>query len=157
MDWEGHFFDVCGLVQYDYTGISPDTKLVDANPKMGVLDRETLTKNLPKLIDFIKNKSYDEEHRNIGYQVLGIVLMRAGAPIQASVKKLIIDAANADEWASEDDSRKAVMQDFVEKVTAYNGKKPLIIKSKGLFQTIAEHIVSKKPGLVNKNKKKKTK
>lgn len=81
------------------------------------------------------DKLSDDEDRNIARQVLGEIIICNGFPMPDDVRQVIIDAARADEWASEDDERKAAMEDYITRVTNYNGTAVEPV-NRGLFDKI---------------------
>jgi hypothetical protein len=87
-------------------------------------------------IAYIEKDKYEKE---IGYQVLGVMMMKIGAPISKELKAKIIEAAQLDEWAMADTDRAFIMGQFIGILSAYEGT-PIEIKSKGLFETMAEKL-----------------
>lgn len=82
---------------------------------------------------------------NIFYQVLGVLMMKAGAPIETALKAKMINAAHKDEWADEDEERKQRMSSFVDALNRYDGTEPFVIKSAGLFDRINVGIITSNP------------
>jgi hypothetical protein len=59
-------------------------------------------------------------------------------PIPDHLKREMRIAAMNDDWAGEEEERKAVMDDFLKVLEDYDGTKPIVINSKGLFEVMAE-------------------
>lgn len=126
LDWEGDFYDVCGVDMW-------------IGNKQKPLTKEILEKNISAMVSKVENEKYAED-RNIGFQVIGVLLMKSGSVIDPTLKKKITQACKDDEWAKEDDERKASVNSFMEKLKEYKGETPVVIKSKGLFEVMAEKI-----------------
>ena len=91
-----------------------------------------------KVVDFLDD---DDEYwlkseGNIFHQVLGVMMLEAGAVIDDNLKAKMIEAAEKDEWASEDDERKQRMNSFIKTLNEYDNETPMIIKSAGLFDKL---------------------
>ena len=76
-------------------------------------------------------------------------MMKTGAPISEELKAEILENSKTDEWASEDEERKQIVEGFHTAIESYDGT-PIVIKSRGLFEVMAEHIADGKTGLINK-------
>jgi hypothetical protein len=129
---------------------------VDEFPEDGShkkISKADLEKHLPKILEFLRkqenNDYYDE--KSIGFQVLGVMMMEAGAKISEDLKKEILEESAEDSWAKEDKERDVIVKNFEEALRTYIGK-PVVIRSKGLFEVISEKISSGTPGLVNTGK-----
>lgn len=89
-----------------------------------------------------ETKSYRCD-RPIGYQVIGVMVMAAGAKLSKDAKAKIIRACE-DEDESADDfnrpgSRRRALTDLRQKIARYKGK-PVKIKETGLFETMMKAI-----------------
>lgn len=85
----------------------------------------------------------------IFHQVLGVLMMKVGAPIDDTLKAKMIKAAENDEWANEDgeEERKQRMDSFIKALNEYDGT-PFVINSAGLFDKLAVHMaVTNKPSV----------
>jgi hypothetical protein len=74
--------------------------------------------------------SGDEE---VGVQVLGFMMMCCGAKLHNKAKNDIRNACLHDEWAQEDDQRKAIMFEMLDAVSRYNNE-PMTITQHGLLE-----------------------
>lgn len=82
-------------------------------------------------------------------QVLGEMIMVAGAPMTDAMRTIAITAATDDVWAPHNGFRKAAMQAYIERVKAYNGT-AIPSTNRGLLDTIHEALSEGNTGLVNK-------
>ena len=89
-----------------------------------------------------------KEDIHIGHEVLATMIMAYGVKMQPNIKSLLISSIEQDDWAKGDSERKQVIEKFISVISVYDGT-PVLIKEKGLMQTIMEHIDGGKPGLVN--------
>ena len=78
---------------------------------------------------------YHEDDRNVHKQVLGEIIICNGFPLPEDVRQAAIEAARADEWASEGGERKAAMDTYIQRITDYNGTAVDPV-SQGLFGKI---------------------
>ncbi len=112
------------------------------------ITREDLEANLPRILEKFRGTEYYSD-RAISFQVLGVLMMKTGTPIPEELKAEILKNSSADEWASEDEERKQIVEGFHAAIESYDGT-PIVIRSRGLFEVIIEHVASGKQGLVNK-------
>ena len=77
----------------------------------------------------------EEFEDHIAYQVLGYLMMKAGAVIPKDLKARMILAGEKDEWAEEENERLQVMRRFVSILSKYEDKKidTSLIDDQGLF------------------------
>jgi hypothetical protein len=138
LDWEDEIYSLCGVEKWQ-----------EDSDKMAKIPKSRLEANLTKIINVIERESGWE--KQIAYQVLGVMLMRSGCEISQKLKSSIVSAAEQDEWASEDSSRRKDCMAFAKKIKDYGGK-PTETPSKGLFEVFAEAIRDgqKEGGLINK-------
>ena len=96
-----------------------------------------------KIVKFLKKREGNDywlkgDTGNIFHQVLGVMMMEVGAPIDKKLKAKMIKAATNDEWANEGVlDRQERMDRFIYNLNHYVGS-PLEIKTKGLIHTIIE-------------------
>jgi len=115
------------------------------------ITREDLEANLPRILESFRGTENNEYYsdRAISFQVLGVLMMKTGTPIPEELKAEILENSSADEWATEDEERKQIVEGFHAAIESYDGT-PIVIRSRGLFEVIIEHVASGKQGLVNK-------
>ena len=89
-----------------------------------------------------------KEDNIIGFQVLGYLMMKAGAEIKLNLKDLIINKAKEDFWAKNDSVRKKIMDEFILDLESYDGT-PKERHQHGLFEMLSKSLPSS--GLINKN------
>ena len=134
LDYKDEIFEICGVEQFP-----------DEGPT-GELTKEHFAKHLDKIINDVITPAVNNDYYDrfaIACQVLGVLMMKCGADIDEDLKKRIIIGSKTDSWANEDDDRRISVDGFNKAIEAYDGT-PIEIKSKGLFQVIAE-----KGGLAN--------
>jgi len=129
LDWEDEFYGIAGVDKFD-------------NAPKGRINY------IPK--DILEQKQFEYAERldssekwaepEIGYQVLAVMMMRAGASLDPEIKGKMVTAALGDEWAQEDSEREENIQGLVQALSQYDGKTPILIKSKGLFEVIYDKI-----------------
>ena len=119
LDIEGELKDVCGKTYED------------------VLDRDTINEHLDELGHSI---SLYQVEQDIAGQVLGVLIMAAGANMPDSIRSTVIACAEADEWMADGDSeRTAYITDFIKKVRSYpkNGCLPVTLANEGLLSKLS--------------------
>lgn len=80
----------------------------------------------------------DLEDMNIHIQVLGEAIMCGGGLMPKAVRTACINAAKNDVWASEDDDRRAAMNEYAERVRNYVDGVPIQPISHGLLDALAQ-------------------
>ena len=129
LDYEDAFYSICEVEKW------PEGKR-----GMAPLPKEAIESKLSLLIDNI-NKEEEGWYQQIGYQVLGVKMLKAGCEISEGLKAKIIQACNEDEWALEDEERKKHCQDLARKVKDHTNVSTEV-ESKGLFEAFAEKIAN---------------
>jgi len=115
LDFEDEIFDICGT-----------EKFTDDYSVRNELTAESLEKNLPQILETLRNAADP-----VGFQVLGVLMMKAGATISPELKDEIVEMAKKDDWDEEE--RVATIQNFCQAVETYDGT-PVVINSRGLFE-----------------------
>lgn len=140
LDAKDEIFGICGVEEF-------------GDDEVRELTKEDFEKNMPQILEFLReqenNDYYDE--KAIGFQVLGVLMMKAGAPISPELKQEILDNSQTDSWAKEDMERGEIVENFHVAIEKYDGT-PLVIRSRGLFEAINDHIENGGTGLVNVGK-----
>ena len=129
LDWEDEFYGLAGVDKFEG---APKGK-VNYIPA-DVLDKMQF--EFAARLDASDKWSEPE----IGYQVLAVMMMRAGASIDPEVKGKMVTAALGDEWAKENSEREETIQGLVTALSQYDGSTPIMIKSRGLFEVMAEKL-----------------
>lgn len=127
LDWEDAFYRICEVQKFtkDFSNILD-------------LPKEAIESNWDKLIQEIDG--YDSE---IGWQVLAVKAMAVGVNIPDHVMEKMIWACDEDCWAKEDLERAQNVSGLKAALQVYDGT-PIRIKSKGLFEVIADKISENK-------------
>lgn len=122
LDWEDHFYDLAQVSKFNDrpgpAGINP-------------LPAQALQPVMSQILTELATCAASDAQ--IGYQVLGVCMMRIGMEIEPEIKALMINAAQTDDWAMEDEERQAIMKQFQVDVETYTGT-PFERRSPGLFE-----------------------
>jgi hypothetical protein len=125
LDFEDEIFDICNVNKFPEGG------------GMAKLTKEDLQPHLEEIIAMIE-KSRSE--KVIGYQVLAVLTMGAGCPVDESLKAKMVEACHLDDWSHENEEREIAVGGLLKALEAYDGKTPIKIKSRGLFEVMAEKL-----------------
>lgn len=126
LDFEDEIFGICEVEKFPESGGRAD------------LTAEDLTNNLGDILSMIESARFGETY--IGFQVLSVLMMKAGAPIPESLFPTLEDACFMDEWAKESDERKEATDGLLAALRAYDNQTPIIVRSRGLFEVMAEKL-----------------
>lgn len=137
LDWEDEFYGIAGVDKFEGA----------EKGKCNYIPTEVLEKRQFEYADLL-DASTKWMEPNIGYQVFAVMMMRAGASIDPHIKGKMIAAALNDQWSLDDSEREETIQGLVKALGQYDGKTPILIKSRGLFQVMVENLSSEKE---NKN------
>jgi hypothetical protein len=77
----------------------------------------------------------DLDGQCVALEVLGLLVMSCGAGLPDEVRKMVLDACDADDWAAEDDERKAHIDAFRKLVVAYKGE-PVRVEQDSLWDKL---------------------
>jgi hypothetical protein len=122
LDYEDEFFDICEVEKFPEGGGTAS------------LTKGDLESKLSDILRFLNENQWGES--NIGFQVLAVLMMKAGAEMSMPVKVRMLEAISSDEWAQENDERAIVINGLYEALKVYDGKTPIYIKSRGLFEVM---------------------
>lgn len=129
LDFEDTYYDICKVEKF----IEKDNSYVRQE-----LTKEAIEANINELVDFVDADKWGD--RNIGYQVLAVLMLKAGAFISGDLQDFMMQACENDEWAQEDEDRKVATTGLFNALAAYDNQTPIIIKSRGLFEVMAEKL-----------------
>jgi hypothetical protein len=129
LDFEDTFFDICGVEKFPEIG------------KANELTKEDFAAHLNEIVDFLDADKWGES--NIGYQVLAVGMLRAGAFISGDLQDFMMQACENDEWAKENEERAVATQGLFNALSQYDNETPIIIKSRGLFEVMAQKLGGK--------------
>jgi len=118
LDFEDAFYDIAGVNKFPESG------------SMTKLNKESVEKNFDKFVSVVKKCDYEPE---VGWQVLAVTAIGAGAKIPVVAMAEMKQACVNDSWAKEDNDRKKSVESLLDVLNEYNGT-PTIITSKGLFE-----------------------
>lgn len=97
---------------------------------------DTLSEKIDSIISEIENNSSDDS-KNIGYQVLGAIIMHSGFDFDSIVNNLksrIIESAEEDSYSKENFVRKNVMKNFKKLIKEYNFLEPVNVIEVNVFE-----------------------
>jgi len=123
LDWQEKIYEIC------------ETQVYGDNHKTRAIDKEVLSEKIETIISFIE-KTEESNSKNIGYQILGAIIMHSGFDIDEvnDLRKKIIEASEDDEYAREDLARKNVMKNFKNLIKNYNFNEPVDISKINVFE-----------------------
>jgi hypothetical protein len=125
LDFEDAFFDICNVDKFPEGGGTAS------------LTKEDFAKHLDKMLEEVHRYKDDQ---NIGYQVLAVLMLKAGAFISGDLQDFMMQACENDEWAMENLDRKRATVKLWEALSMYDNERPIVINSKGLFEVMFEKI-----------------
>lgn len=125
LDFEDEFFGICKVEKFPGNGVRAK------------LSKEDFANHLDEMLECI-HKSGTEQ--TIGYQVLAVGMLRAGAFISGDLQDFMMQACQNDEWAQESEERKLAIDGLYNAISSYNNQDPIFIKSKGLFEVMASKL-----------------
>jgi hypothetical protein len=120
LDFEDAFYGITGVDKFPEGG------------GMTKLNRESVEKNFDKFVSVVKKCDYEPE---VGWQVLAVTAIGAGAKIPVVAMSEMKQACVNDSWAKENDDRKRSVESLLDALNNYNGT-PIIITSKGLLEVL---------------------
>jgi len=129
LDWEDEFYNIAGIEKFHEKG------------KINYIPKKLLEQKQNEYSDLLDcTEGYREPE--IGYQVLAVMMMRAGASIDPIIKGKMFTAAIGDRWSQECSERRETIQGLISALKQYDGKTPILIRSKGLFEVMYEKLSS---------------
>lgn len=119
--------DVC-KIRYDDWLDQPTTNFCDV-----------FNHTLPEMVSHIE-RTYAGDDKNVAYQVLGVLLMKAGSEINTVLRTSIVCAAKHDEWMNgwienvpRSKLRKKHIDNFIVAVATYDEKRPKELTADGFY------------------------
>lgn len=126
LEWKENMYKLCDAKEYDSKN----------KPKAIALGK--LKSKLDDLIEMIEKSDTDDGDKNIGYIVLGSIMMHSGFNFDTEVelKERIISAAERDEWSNENHLRKIVMRNYIRLINDYNPSEPVNVDNVNFLEEI---------------------
>jgi hypothetical protein len=131
IEWRENMYKFCGAKEYD------------SKNKIKAIPLKVLTSKIDGLIKIL-DSDREEDDRNIGYLVLGALIMHSGFDfddIPASMVGTntglidrVVLAADEDDWASENQVRALVMKNFKQLIKEYNPSEPFNIETVNVLE-----------------------
>lgn len=123
LKWKEDIYELC------------KTEVYGEDHKVQPIPTNKLSKNFKKIQKFVEEKSTDENHKNLGYQVMGAIFMHAGFDMdEVLVRERIIEAIEADDYSKENYVRKNVMKNFKKLIKEYAPENPVNIITVNVFE-----------------------
>lgn len=129
MEWKENIYELCKAKMYG-RGDKPKSITV-----------KLLEKNISKIRDMIDEVSKeDESDANIGYQILGAIIMNAGFDMSFNfgLKDRIIEAIENDEWSKENPLRNNATKNYKKIVKDFDFKNPINIETIDIFKDVED-------------------
>lgn len=122
--WKEKIYKTCNTQEYG------------EDQKTQPIPRETLESKIQEIRTLIDKSDEGDNNINIGYQVLGAILMHAGFDLDESegLKERIILAAEEDNWSKEHPVRDNVMKNFKKLIKEYDFSEPVNILQINVFE-----------------------
>jgi thiol-disulfide isomerase/thioredoxin len=112
LDWKENMYTFCGAEEFGELG-----------EKSKAIPKELLISNMEGLQDML-DSSEEVEDGNIGYIVLGALIMRSGLDFNG-IEERILKAIEEDEQAKENHVRKIVMINYKKLIKEYDSENPV--------------------------------
>jgi hypothetical protein len=121
LDYKDQFYDICEIDAFSEEG--------EVKTSAHVLEE-----HLDEILAFLDKDEWGEA--GIGYQVLAVLMMEAGANISKDLRFEMVNACNEDEWAKGDEDRQRSILGLLNALEVYDNQTPIKINSKGLFEVM---------------------
>jgi len=115
LDWKENMYTFCGAEEFGELG-----------EKSKAIPKDKLSDKMVELQNMLDSNE-EEEDRNIGYLVLGALIMRSGLHFGEVIQERILNAIEEDEWAKDNHLRKIVMRNYKKLVKEYDPENPINI------------------------------
>lgn len=126
LDWRENIYNKLGIEEYGEKD--------NLNP----VPVDILSEKINEITEMISSCDTDEDDKNIGYQVLGAIILHSGFDLESNqnLKSLIINAIENDEYARDDSERQIVMKNFNKQINEYNPSEPVDITAINVYEAI---------------------
>lgn len=123
LDFREKIYKICGVEEY---GSSDSVQPIPS---------KILDKKLSKILDLINSSEGDDI--NIGFLVLGAIIMHSGAKLE-EVKSSILTAADEDGWSKDSQIRKNVIKIYKTILNDYNPSNKIDIELVNFFDEVED-------------------
>jgi len=117
LDWKENIYGICNVEEYD------------SDMKQLPIPKEVFISKMEDILNVVGSEDLEREDSNIGYLVLGALMMYSGVEIDEHTQSRIFKAADEDEWAKDNKVRKIVMNNFKGIIKDYNSENPINIEN----------------------------
>jgi hypothetical protein len=95
-----------------------------------------LSEKIGEIVESIESGSANEDNKNIGYQILGAIIMHSGFDIDSedNLRQRIIKESDEDAYSKENFLRKNVMKNFKKLIKEFNPSEPVNILDVNVFE-----------------------
>jgi len=107
LDAREKIYDICGAEEYD------------SNEELKPIELDTLKSKMVELQDYLDKQ--DEEEKNIGYLVLGAIIMHSGSHFSEPLMDRVNIAITNDDWADDNPLRALAMKNYRKIIKEYDG------------------------------------
>jgi len=127
LEWKENMYALCKAKEYD------------SKFKTKAIALGKLKTKLKALVSMIEESDTEESDRNIGYIVLGSLMMHSGLDLNddTELKERIVLAAEEDEWSKENSLRKIVMRNYIRLLKDYNPSEPVNVEKVNFLEDTA--------------------
>jgi len=124
IEWKENIYELCEADEYGK----------DMKPQP--IPREVLSEKSKDIIKMIRTSDTNNEDKNVGYQVLGAIMMHAGFDIDSAdgFREKLLNAINNDAWADNNPVRRNVMQNYKKLVNEYDFSEPVDVDSINMLE-----------------------
>lgn len=122
LEFREKIYKICGVEEY---GSSDSVQPIPA---------EIIDGKMSEISNLIND--LDGDDMNIGFLVLGAIIMHSGANLDEETKSLILTAADEDEWSKENQVRKNVIKIYKNTLNDYTSINPIDVESINFFDEV---------------------
>lgn len=122
--WKEKIYEFCKIQEYG------------KNNKVKPIPKKNLLKNIEKLREMIDVSAENTNDKNIGYQVLGAVVIHSGFDFDENygLKDAVLESIDNDEWSKENALRNNVLKNFKKIIKEYDPNEPVDIETVNVFE-----------------------
>jgi hypothetical protein len=122
LEFREKIYKICGVEEYG------------SNNKVQPIPDEIIDGKMSEITSLINESEGDDV--NIGFLVLGAIIMHSGANLDEETKGLILTAADEDEWSKENQVRKNVIKIYKNTLNDYSPSNPIDVESINFFDEV---------------------
>jgi len=133
LDWRENIYNKLKVSEYDEKN------------NLKPIPVDILSENIDLVTSMISKCETNEDDKNIGYQVLGAIMMHSGFDLGSNpiLKERIISACENDDYAKDDSERKIVMKNLIKLIKEYNPDEIIDVSTINVYKDVEESTISK--------------